>query len=212
MDQQRETREPQNVGFDSGPSGGGLALYIAKKLFQAALLLGSNWILFALPRELTILSWVSFAAAVLLFCLGFFPLMSDLPGGDGGLAVTARNAALLSLSAALPALGLYRVYIDGGSERSMAAAVLLMIEAPVIFSQTDDRITDAPLARRLMLLLAVAAAGLGVWLFFQYVLRENGRGQVETATLLWIGSVLLFHAGSSGGGTDSESGGTGGDE
>ena len=108
--------------------------------------------------------------------------------------------------------GFNYVSLADRSERSMAAAVLLMIEAPVIFSQTDDRITDAPLARRLMLLLAVAAAGLGVWLFFQYVLRENGRGQVETATLLWIGSVLLFHAGSSGGGTDSESGGTGGDE
>ena len=170
-----------------------LSLVLGKLLF-ALLLILSDWILFRLPAEMTLLSWCAFTVAVLLFCFGFFPLAGDLSDDENGAVWLAQNGTLMVLAAVLPLAGLWRVYMDSGSEGSLTASVLLMIESPVIFAYVDDRIEKAGITRRLLLVLAGLMFLGGFWLFFQYVLHENGRGQVEAATLLWIESIILWGA------------------
>ncbi|MBQ9349059.1 MAG: hypothetical protein IJT94_17260 [Oscillibacter sp.] len=190
--------EKQNVeepiqGGGTPPESSLLSLILGK-LLSALLLILSIWILFRLPTEMTLFSWCAFTTAVLLFCFGFFPLAGDLSDDKNGAVWLAQNVALMVLAAVLPPVGLWRVYMHGGGEGSLAAAILLMIESPVIFAYVDDRIEKAEITRRLLLVLSVLMFLGGFWLLGQYVLHENGRGQVEAATLLWIESIILWGA------------------
>ena len=186
--------EPVERGTGGGEESVSLVSYILRKLAFALLLVLSDCILLLLPKELTFLSWCAFTVAALLFCFGFFPLTDGLSDDENGAVWLAQNGALMALAAFLPLAGLWRVYMQGGSEGSMAAAVLLIVESPVIFAYVDDRIEKAEITRRLLLLLSGLMFLGGCWLLYQYILHENERGQIAAATLLWIESIVVWQA------------------
>ena len=166
---------------------------IGGNLIPAAMLLGSYAIVYRLPSEMTIPAWLSLGGAVVLFCIGYFTLTAQLPEDGGDALSIARNALFAVMAAGSVGLGVWRVYEQGGTEGSIAAATLLLIEGLAIYHSIDERLTRSKPGKIILRVLAVGMIALGVWLFALYVMDESGgEGLVAAATVLWILGIVLL--------------------
>ena len=98
----------------------------------------SYGILFLLPQQVGFLFYLLFGISAFLFCVGFFRLgfAFDAPADPKG----ELSAGLLCAVAGLVinAAGLYGIWKDQGSGRSIMIATLLLIEALVLYAMAGS--------------------------------------------------------------------------
>ena len=122
-------------------------------------LAASYGLLFLAPDNMNILFWVLFALSAFLFCIGFFRLgfIIDPPKTKNGMLISGSLLVLVGIF--LNIVGISKIYASHGSESSISVAVLLLIEAIVMYSITASH-ADAPRSQWIMSLIFRAAAVL----------------------------------------------------
>ena len=157
-------------------------------------------LLFYLPYELTIKGWIVFGVSVFLFCLGYFGLIQTIPEPKSAAGTMVRKVIMTTLAVAMFAFGLYYVYMDNGSEKSVAIAILLLIECIVMwgFGSSDkggDLLSPEMIKYFYPALMAVMILA-GIWFFAQEIIDESegSSGRVEVATILWVAAGTLWYS------------------
>lgn len=122
-------------------------------------LAASYGLLFLAPDNMNILFWVLFALSAFLFCIGFFRLgfIIDPPKTKKGMLISGSLLVLFGIF--LNIVGIFKIYASHGSESSISIAVLLLIEAIVMYSITASH-ADAPRSQWIISLIFRAAAVL----------------------------------------------------
>lgn len=169
-------------------------------LIPGGLLALSYIILFYLPYELTMKGWIVFGVSAFLFCLGYFGLLQTVPAPKSVTDAMERKLIMTTLAIVIFAFGLYYVYADNGSEKSMAIAVLFLIECIVMCGfgsgdKGDDLLSPKMLKSLNHVLIAVMIIA-GIWFFAQEIIgeAEGSKGYVEVATMLWVGAGALWYS------------------
>ena len=122
-------------------------------------LAASYGLLFLAPDNMNILFWVLFALSAFLFCIGFFRLgfIIDPPKTKKGMLISGSLLVLFGIF--LNIVGIFKIYASHGSESSISVAVLLLIEAIVMYSITASH-AAVPKTQWIMSLIFRAAAVL----------------------------------------------------
>ena len=106
-------------------------------------LAASYVLLFLLPQKVNILFWAVFALAAFLFCIGFFRMGFLLDSIKSKKSIVVSGSLLVLCGIILNSAGIIAIWKTQGSDRSVAAAILLLIEAIVMYSITASQ-TDTP--------------------------------------------------------------------
>ena len=169
-------------------------------MIPGGLLFLSYMVLFYLPQELTLKGWIVFGISVFLFCVGYFGVLQTLPEPESPTQAIVRQIIRITVGVAMFIGGVYYIYIDSGSDKSMAVAVLLLIEAIVMCGFGSESKGVSPLRSQIMkhvyMVLIVVMAMAGCWFFYQELVSDaaDGKGRVETATILWVAAGALWHS------------------
>jgi hypothetical protein len=169
-------------------------------LMPLGLLTLSYVLLCYLPCELTIKGWIVFGVSAFLFCLGYFGLIQIIPEPKSATGAVVRKLIMTTLAVAMFAFGLYYVYRDHGSEKSVVIAILLLIQCVVMcgFGSSDkcDELLSPKLMKFLNYVLMAAMIVAGIWFFAQEIIDEAGgsSGRVEVAAILWGAAGTLWYS------------------
>ena len=156
-------------------------------------LVGSYVILFLLPQKTGFFFYLIFGIAAFLFCIGFFRLgfMFDVPAGTKGAFISAL--VFMVYAVVVNTAGLYGMYQDRGSGRSIVIATLLVIEAQLLISMTGGSITSPGNRWKFGIALRIAAVlmvlggvGFAVWKDFSTPSVIVGAMLLIEAICLWM--------------------------
>ena len=156
----------------------------------------SYGILFLLPQQVGFLFYLLFGISAFLFCVGFFRLgfAFDAPADPKG----ELSAGLLCAVAGLVinAAGLYGIWKDQGSGRSIMIATLLLIEALVLYAMAGSGF-KTPEGQRLSAVIFRAAAVLLVLSGIAFTIWKHlDAASVIAAAMLLIEGICLWQMGS----------------
>ena len=112
-------------------------------------LAASYGLLFLLPQKANILFWIFFGLAAFLFCIGFFRIGFVLDSAKSKKAVTISGCLLVLCGIILNSAGIIAIWKSHGSERSVAAAILLLIEA-IALKNPDAELLQLPIRQTLI--------------------------------------------------------------
>lgn len=159
-------------------------------------LAASYGLLFLMPQRVNLLFWTLFAISAFLFCIGFFRM--------GFILDEHRTARFKSISGALLVLSGIMLNIAGGfaickthgSERGIVIAILLLIEAIVMYSITASH-ADAPRSQWIMSLIVRAAAVL-MWIgaVVFAVITSVSDTAIALGIMLIVEGIVLWAMGS----------------
>lgn len=156
----------------------------------------SYGILFLMPQKVNILTWVMFAVSAVLFCIGFFRM--------GFLFDNHRTAKFRKISDALLVLygiilniaGGFAIFITKGSERGIVTAILLLIEAIVMYAITASH-ADAPRSQWIMsLIIRTAAVLMAIGAVVYAVVTSVSETAIALGVMLLVEGVVLWSMGS----------------
>ena len=168
-------------------------------MIPGGLLFLSYMLMYYLPQEMDLKAWVLFGISVFLFCIGYFRLLQALPESKTTTEAIARKLIILIIAISVFFAGLYYIYVDNGSEKSIVIATVFLIEGLAMSSFGDDgnerSLLSNDIMKRVYLALIAALAIAGVWFCYQDIIAEtaSGKGRVETATMLWIAAGVLWY-------------------
>lgn len=157
----------------------------------------SYGLLFLLPQKVNILFWILFGLAAFLFCIGFFRIGFVLDSAKSKKAVTISGCLLVLCGIILNSAGIIAIWKSHGSERSIAAAILLLIEAIVMYSITASH-TESPRSQWIMSLVFRAAAVLLIIGAVICMIADSFSGTAIAAGLLLLIEGIVFRAMGSG--------------
>ena len=159
-------------------------------------LAASYGLLFLAPDNMNILFWVLFALSAFLFCIGFFRLgfIIDPPKTKKGMLISGSLLVLFGIF--LNIVGISKIYASHGSESSISVAVLLLIEAIVMYSITASH-ADAPRSQWIMSLIVRAAAVL-MWIVAVVfaVITSVSDTAIALCIMLIVEGIVLWAMGS----------------
>lgn len=159
-------------------------------------LAASYGLLFLMPQRMNILFWTLFGVSAFLFCIGFFRI-----GFIADKHTTARrgkitDALLVLFGLLLNIAGGFAIIKDQGGERGMVIAILLLIEAFVMYSMTASQ-ADAPRTQWIMSLILRAAAVLSVVGAVVYaVITSVSDTAISLGIMLIVEGIVLWAMGS----------------
>ena len=163
------------------------------------LLFVSYLLLYFLPENETWHFWVLFITSVFLFCVGYFRLLAALPEPKDKRREVLLHRIMYVVAVVLLIFGLYFVYTDIGSDRSLAICTLLLIEGLVVFignmpGEAGMTLAEMKKRNRIVLAVTVFMAGIGFWLFCKEIAGDaaDNVGRIETATMLWIAALAIY--------------------
>ena len=168
---------------------------LTERIFDIVCLMASYGILFLLPHRIGVFFYLLFGLSAFLFCIGFFRLgiSFEAPSGAAGemtvLLIYAVSGVLLN------AAGLYGIMQDQGSGRSIMIAMLLVIEALVLFAmagsgcRTLERHRLSAIAfRAAAVLLILFGIAFAVW-------KQISVPSVMITAMLLIESICMWKLG-----------------
>ena len=159
------------------------AQVIKERIFDTICLAASYGILFLLPQETGFIFYLVFGISAFLFCIGFFRLglSFDVPAGTKGAAF--GRLVYAGFGILIVAAGVYGIYRDHGSGRSIMIATLLLIEGICLwkmgsgsksFNRTNNEIQAVPGMKLPIEQLCAAFAGVETQLGYGWI------GKVKT--------------------------------
>ena len=157
----------------------------------------SYLLLYYLPQDESWKFWIVFGLSVVVFCVGYFGFLGTLPEPKTQTGSVIRNVILTVLGVGMFLFGLYYVYIDNGSSRSLAAATLFLIESMVMCGAVSSgNQGTGKMQGVLFKVLIVGMTVAGIWFFVQEIISETetGYGRVEVATMLWIAAAAWWYS------------------
>ena len=157
----------------------------------------SYGLLFLLPQKVNILFWILFGLAAFLFCIGFFRMGFALDSAKSKKAVTISGCLLVLCGIILNSAGIIAIWKAHGSERSIAAAILLLIEAIVMYSITASH-AESPRSQWIMSLVFRVAAVLLIIGAVICMIADSFSGTAIAAGLLLLIEGIVFWAMGSG--------------
>ena len=168
-------------------------------LIPGGLLIVSYLLLYYLPQDTTWRFWALFVVSVFMFCIGFFWFLEEVPVPKSKSGAILLQALMFAVAAGMFVFGLYCVYIDNGSYRSLAICTLMLIEALVVFtSGVSDKSGMSPvdIEKRNIYVRAIVAsmAIIGFWFFWKDIVSDTAEnvGRIEVATMLWIAASAIY--------------------
>ncbi len=166
-----------------------------EQLFDILCLAASYAILFLLPGKVNAFFYLIFGAAAFLFCIGFFRLGFTIDAPADSKEERVIGAFYAVFGVLVNTAGLYGINLDNGSGRSIMIAVLLLIEALVLYAMAgggaktpEDRRMAAIVFRTAAVLLAVFGIAFSIWKHFS-------EASVIIAVTLVIESICLWNLG-----------------
>ncbi len=165
---------------------------IKEILLDIVCLAASNGILFLLPYKTDFFFYLFFGISAFLFCVGFFRMgfVIKMPTGPKGAFLT--GIAFTVLGIVVNAIGLYVIYRDGGSGRSITITTLLVIESMLFFSIAGSRAEKPGTQWKISIAFRIAAV-LMVILGVGFVIKGHlSVTSVILATMLVIEAVCLW--------------------
>ena len=160
-------------------------------------LAASYMLLFLLPQKVNILFWAVFALAAFLFCIGFFRMGFLLDSIKSKKSIVVSGSLLVLCGIILNSAGIVAIWKTQGSNRSVAAAILLLIEAIVMYSVTASQ-TDTPRSQWIMSLIFRVAAVLLIIGAVTCMIADSFSGTAIAAGLLLLIEGIVFLAMGSG--------------
>lgn len=160
-------------------------------------LAASYMLLFLLPQKVNILFWAVFALAAFLFCIGFFRMGFLLDSIKSKKSIVVSGSLLVLCGIILNSAGMIAIWKTQGSVRSVAAAILLLIEAIVMYSITASQ-TDTPRSQWIMSLIFRVAAVLLIIGAVTGMIADSFSGTAIAAGLLLLIEGIVFLAMGSG--------------
>ncbi|MBE7008633.1 MAG: hypothetical protein E7422_05765 [Ruminococcaceae bacterium] len=112
---------------------------LQKLLSGLFLLLVSYGLLFLMPKNANLLSWIILAVSAFIFCIGAYWMGCAFNGPTGDAFVKGKRIFLRTASVALIALCVYLCWKDKLSDRSMIAGTLLLIEGITAWMISDAK-------------------------------------------------------------------------
>ena len=116
-----------------------MTIKLQKLLSGLFLLLVSYGLLFLMPRDANLLSWIILAVSAFIFCIGAYWMGCAFNGPTGDAFVKGKRIFLRTASVALIALCVYLCWKDKLSDRSMIAGTLLLIEGITAWMISDAK-------------------------------------------------------------------------
>ena len=170
---------------------------IAELIVDILCLAASYGLLFLLPQKVNILFWILFGLAAFLFCIGFFRIGFMLDSAKSKKAIAISGCLLVLFGIILNSAGIIAIWKTQGSERSVAAAILLLIEAIVMYSITASH-AEAPHSQWIMSLVFRVAAVLLIIGAVICMIVDSFSGTAIAAGLLLLVEGIVFWAMGSG--------------
>lgn len=170
---------------------------IAEIAVDILCLAASYGLLFLLPQKVNILFWILFGLSAFLFCIGFFRMGFGLDCAKSQKSVTISGCLLVLCGIILNSSGIIAIWKSHGSERSVAAAILLLIEALVMYSITASH-TESPRSQWIMSLVFRVAAVLLIIGAVICMIVDSFSGTAIAAGLLLLVEGIVFWAMGSG--------------
>lgn len=159
-------------------------------------LAASYGLLFLLPQNANILFWAVFALAAFLFCIGFFRMGFMLDSIKSQKAIVVSGSLLVLCGIVLNSAGIIAILKTQGSERSVAAAILLLIEAIVMYSITASH-AESPRSQWIMSLVFRVAAVLMIISAAVCMIADAFSGaSIAAGVLLLIEGIVFWAIGS----------------
>ena len=156
-------------------------------------LAASYGLLFLLPQKANILFWAVFALAAFLFCIGFFRMGFMLDSIKSKKAIVVSGSLLVLCGIILNSAGIIAIRKTEGSEQSVAAAILLLIEAIVMYSITASH-AESPRSQWIMSLVFRVAAVLLIIGAAVYMIADAFSGAAIAAGVLLLIEGIVFWA------------------
>ncbi len=158
-------------------------------------LAASYMLLFLLPQKVNILFWAVFALAAFLFCIGFFRMGFLLDSIKSKKSIVVSGSLLVLCGIILNSAGIIAIWKTQGSDRSVAAAILLLIEAIVMYSITASQ-TDTPRSQWIMsLIFRVAAVLLIIGAVTGMIAASFSDTSIAAGLLLLIEGIVFWAMG-----------------
>lgn len=158
-------------------------------------LAASYVLLFLLPQKVNILFWAVFALAAFLFCIGFFRMGFLLDSIKSKKSIVVSGSLLVLCGIILNSAGIIAIWKTQGSDRSVAAAILLLIEAIVMYSITASQ-TDTPRSQWIMsLIFRVAAVLLIIGAVTGMIAASFSDTSIAAGLLLLIEGIVFLAMG-----------------
>ena len=169
---------------------------IAELTVDILCLAASYGLLFLLPQKVNILFWILFGLAAFLFCIGFFRIGFMLGSAKSKKAIAISGGVLVLCGIILNSTGIIAIWKTNGSERSIAAAILLLIEAIVMYSVTASH-TEVPRSQWIMsLVFRVAAVLLIIGAVICMIADSFSGTAIAAGVLLLIEGIVFWAMGS----------------
>ena len=158
-------------------------------------LAASYMLLFLLPQKVNILFWAVFALAAFLFCIGFFRMGFLLDSIKSKKSIVVSGSLLVLCGIILNSAGIIAIWKTQGSDRSVAAAILLLIEAIVMYSITASQ-TDTPRSQWIMsLIFRVAVVLLIIGAVTGMIAASFSDTSIAAGLLLLIEGIVFWAMG-----------------
>ncbi len=159
-------------------------------------LAASFMLLFLLPQKANILFWAAFALAAFLFCIGFFRMGLLHDSIKSKKSKVVSGCLLVLCGIVLNSAGMIAIWKTHGSERSVAAAILLLIEAIVMYSITASQ-TETPRSQWIMsLIFRVGAVLLIIGAVTGVIAASLSDASIAAGLLLLIEGIVFWAMGS----------------
>ena len=159
-------------------------------------LVASYGLLFLLPQKENILFWAVFALAAFLFCIGFFRLGFMLDSIKSKKGIVVSGSLLVLCGIILNSAGIIAIWKTQGSERSVAVAILLLIEAIVMYSITGSQ-AESPRSQWIMsLVFRVAAVLMIIGAVIFMITDAFSDAAIAAGILLFIEGIVFWAIGS----------------
>ena len=160
-------------------------------------LAASYGLLFLLPQKANILFWLLFALSAILFCIGFFRMGYIMDSAKSKKTIAVSGGLLVLWGIILNIAGILAIRQAQGGERGFAAAILLLIEAIVMYSITASH-AEEPRSQWIISLIFRAAAVLLIIGAVIWMIAASFSGTAIAAGLLLLVEGIVFWAMGSG--------------
>ena len=164
-------------------------------LIDVICLAASNGILFLLPYKIDFIFYLLFGISAFLFCIGFFRMgfLIKIPAESKGMLLTGLVFTVLGTMVNM--IGLYVIYQDNGSGRSITIATLFVIEALLFFSIAGSRAEKPKTQWKISMVLRISAVLMVILVVAFIIINHLSMTSVILGTMLVIEAICLWSMG-----------------